>query len=136
MINRLIEILFNEEKVLKELLCVLEKQHKMIIKKDVFGMEGVVTEIQEKNKLVAEWEVERRKAIGNKSIKEVILISKNIELDTAYRSIQKTLNAIKLQKETNEILIKQGISYTNKLLNIINPKREVNVYNSYGAIRR
>lgn len=136
MINRLIEILFNEEKVLKELLCVLEKQHKMIIKKDVFGMEGVVTEIQEKNKLVAEWEVERRKAIGNKSIKEVILISKSIELDTAYRSIQKTLNAIKLQKETNEILIKQGISYTNKLLNIINPKREVNVYNSYGAIRR
>ena len=84
MINRLIEILFNEEKVLKELLCVLEKQHKMIIKKDVFGMEGVVTEIQEKNKLVAEWEVERRKAIGNKSIKEVILISKSIELDTAY----------------------------------------------------
>lgn len=136
MINRLIEILFNEEKVLKELLCVLEKQHKMIIKKDVFGMEGVVTEIQEKNKLVAEWEVERRKAIGNKSIKEVILISKSIELDTEYRSIQKTLNAIKLQKETNEILIKQGISYTNKLLNIINPKREVNVYNSYGAIRR
>ena len=136
MINRLIEILFNEEKVLKELLCVLEKQHKMIIKKDVFGMEGVVTEIQEKNKLVAEWEVERRKAIANKSIKEVILISKSIELDTAFRSIQKTLNAIKLQKETNEILIKQGISYTNKLLNIINPKREVNVYNSYGAIRR
>ena len=136
MINRLIEILFNEEKVLKELLSVLEKQHKMIIKKDVFGMEGVVTEIKEKNKLVAEWEVERRKAIGNKSIKEVILISKSIELDTAYRSIQKTLNAIKLQKETNEILIKQGISYTNKLLNIINPKREVNVYNSYGAIRR
>ena len=38
MINRLIEILFNEEKVLKELLCVLEKQHKMIIKKDVLSL--------------------------------------------------------------------------------------------------
>ena len=136
MINRLTEILFNEEKMLKELLSVLEKQHKMIINKDIFGMEGIVEEIQEKNKLVAEWEVERRKTIGNKSIKEVVYNSKSIELDTAYRSIQRTLNEIKLQKETNEILIKQGISYTNKLLNIINPKREVNVYNSYGAIRR
>ena len=136
MINRLIEILSNEEKVLKELLSVLEKQHKMIIKKDVFGMEGIVTEIQEKNKLVAEWEVERRKLIGNKSIKEIVLNSNNNEIDDVFRKIQRTLNEIKLQKETNEILIKQGISYTNKLLNIINPKREVNVYNSYGAIRR
>ena len=136
MIKNLIEILSNQFDALKQLLAVLEKQHKLIIKKDIFGMEGVVSEIQECNRIVAQWEVERRKLLGNESIKEVVANSNDNELDTIFRNIQKLLNSIKLQKETNDLLIKQGLSYTNKLLNIINPRTDVNVYNSYGAMRR
>ena len=136
MIKNLIEILSNQFDALKQLLAVLEKQHKLIIKKDIFGMEGVVSEIQECNRIVAQWEVERRKLLGNESIKEVVVNSNDNELDTIFRNIQKLLNSIKLQKETNDLLIKQGLSYTNKLLNIINPRTDVNVYNAYGAMRR
>lgn len=136
MINNLIEVLKEEEKELNELLILLDKQYKLIIKKDIFGMEAVVEEIKLKNKTVAESEVNRRKVLGKESIKNIILTSKNEELENVYRNIQKLLNEMILQKDTNDLLIKQQLSFTNKLLNLINPKRDIPIYNSYGNIRR
>lgn len=136
MINNLIEVLKEEEKELNELLILLDKQYKLIIKKDIFGMEAVVEEIKLKNKTVAESEVNRRKVLGKESIKDIILSSKNEELEDVYRKIQKLLNEMILQKDTNDLLIKQQLSFTNKLLNLINPKRDIPIYNSYGNIRR
>jgi flagellar biosynthesis/type III secretory pathway chaperone len=136
MINSLIEVLKVELKELNELLILLDKQYKLIINKDVFGMESLVEEIKLKNKTVAESEVNRRKVLGKESIKDIILSSKNEELEDVYRKIQKLLNEMILQKDTNDLLIKQQLSFTNKLLNLINPKRDIPIYNSYGNIRR
>lgn len=133
---RLNEILIKEELKLKELLELLDKQYQLILKKDVFALESLVEEMRNKNKEVAEVEVERRKLLGNNSIKEYILKSNNKDLDKSYRSINKLLNEMILQKDTNDLLIKQQLSFTNKLLNIMNPKKEASVYNSYGNIRR
>lgn len=134
MINNLIEILYKEQSALVELLKLLDKQHKSLIDKDVFALEGIVDEIRLANKAIAESEVERRKLTGNKSMKDLVLNSDNNELDTAYRNIKKILHSITVQKDTNELLIKQGLSYTNRLLTIINPRREVKTYNSYGRV--
>lgn len=134
MINNLIEILYKEQNALVELLKLLDKQHKSLIDKDVFALEGIVDEIRLANKAIAESEVERRKLTGNKSMKDLVLNSDNKELDTAYRNIKKILHSITVQKDTNELLIKQGLSYTNRLLTIINPRREVKTYNSYGRV--
>ncbi|GAA0755418.1 MULTISPECIES: flagellar protein FlgN [Clostridium] len=136
MINSLIEVLKVELKELNELLILLDKQYKLIINKDVFGMESLVEEIKLKNRTVAESEVNRRKVLGKESIKDIILSSKNEELEDVYRKIQKLLNEMILQKDTNDLLIKQQLSFTNKLLNLINPKRDIPIYNSYGNIRR
>lgn len=136
MINSLIEVLKVELKELNELLILLDKQYKLIINKDIFGMEAVVEEIKLKNRSVAESEVNRRKVLGKESIKDIILSSKNEELEDVYRKIQKLLNEMILQKDTNDLLIKQQLSFTNKLLNLINPKRDIPIYNSYGNIRR
>ncbi|EOR20133.1 hypothetical protein A500_18472 [Clostridium sartagoforme AAU1] len=136
MINSLIAVIKEEEKELNELLILLDKQYKLIINKDVFGMESVVEEIKLKNKAVAESEVNRRKVLGKESIKDIVLSSKNEELENSYRRIQKLLNQMILQKDTNDLLIKQQLSFTNKLLNLINPKRDIPIYNSYGNIRR
>lgn len=136
MINSLIEVLKVELKELNELLILLDKQYKLIINKDVFGMESLVEEIKLKNRTVAESEVNRRKVLGKESIKDIILSSKNEELEDVYRKIQKLLNEMILQKDTNDLLIKQQLSFTNKLLNLINPKRDILIYNSYGNIRR
>ena len=69
-------------------------------------------------------------------MKDFVLNSQDKELEEIYRRIQKLLNEIKLQKDTNELLIKQQLGFTNKILNLINPKRNVTTYNSYGNIKR
>lgn len=134
MINSLIEILYKEQNALIELLKLLDRQYKSLIEKDVFALEGIVDEIRIANKVVAESEVERRRLIGSKSMKDLVLTSDNKELDILYRNIKKILHSITVQKDTNELLIRQGLSYTNRLLTIINPRREVKTYNSYGRV--
>ena len=130
------KILLLEEKEIRELLSILENQHKLLVKKDIFGLEAIVEEIQQKNKLVAESEVNRRRVLGKNSLKEVVKNSKDEELDSIYRSIQKLLEEIVLQKETNDLFIKQQLTFTNRMLNIVNPKREIPTYNSYGNMKR
>ncbi|MFU7516324.1 flagellar export chaperone FlgN [Clostridium sp. HCS.1] len=129
-------VLTLEEENLRELLALLDKQYKLILDKDIFGMEAVAEEIRLKNKEVAEVEVNRRRFLGNTSIKDYISNSNSNDLDNLYRKIQKLLNEMILQKDTNELLIKQQLSFTNKLLNLINPKKDVTTYNSYGSVRR
>lgn len=130
------EILIVEGKRLEELLVLLDKQYKLILNKDIFNMEAITEEIQLKNKEVAEAEVQRRKFLGNTSIKEYVNNSKDSELDEVYRAMQRLLNELILQKDTNELLIKQQVAFTNKLLNIMNPKKDAATYNSYGNIKR
>jgi len=136
MVEELKKILIEEERELKGLLDLLDKQYKLTIKKEIYALESIVEDIISKNKDVAETEVKRRKLLGNNSMSDVVINSQDKELDEIYRRIQKLLNEIKLQKDTNEILIKQQLSFTNKILNLINPKRNVTTYNSYGNIKR
>ncbi|MCF0147953.1 MAG: flagellar protein FlgN [Clostridium sp.] len=136
MVSNLKEVLTLEEEKLRELLALLDKQYKLILGKDIFGMEAVAEEIKLKNKEVAEVEVNRRRILGNTSIRDYISNSNSNDLDNLYRKIQKLLNEMTLQKDTNELLIKQQLSFTNKMLNLINPKKDVTTYNSYGSVRR
>ena len=59
-----------------------------------------------------------------------------LDLDNLYRSIKKLLDEMILQKDTNELLIKQQLSFTNKIISLINPKRDIPTYNSYGNLKR
>ena len=53
-----------------------------------------------------------------------------------YEKVKEVLNEIILQKETNSLLLKQELVFTNKMLNVINPDREIKTYNSFGGLRR
>ena len=134
MIDNLISILTTEEVELQKLLVLLENQHKLIVNKEVFKLDAIVDEIKLANKSVAQAEVARRKLVNGKTMKSVITETGNKDLDQAYRRIKRTLKSIEIQNETNDMLLKQQLIYTNKLLNIINPKRDVKTYNSYGKI--
>ena len=130
------EIIIKEKEELNNLLGLLEKQHAMVLAKDVFGLEALVDEIKAANKGVASMEMERRKIAGTKSMSLLVKESGDEETDREFREVKKLLEAIKLQKETNELLIRQRMSYNNQILNIINPSREVKTYNSYGNLRK
>ena len=136
MSNELTIVIKNEGEALKKLLSLLEKQYKHVMKKEVFELEALVDEIKLVNKEVAQAEVERRKLVGQRSMREIVNTSNNEELDNSYREINRIILAVKQQKETNELLIRQQMSFNNQILNIINPRREIKTYNSYGNLSR
>lgn len=136
MSNELTIVIKNEGEALKKLLSLLEKQYKHVMKKEVFELEDLVDEIKLVNKEVAQAEVERRKLVGKRSMREIVNTSNDEELDNSYREINRIILAVKQQKETNELLIRQQMSFNNQILNIINPRREMKTYNSYGNLSR
>ncbi|AWK50921.1 flagellar protein FlgN [Clostridium beijerinckii] len=136
MINELIKLIQNQEGDLKNLLELLETQYKMIMSKDVFGLEGLVDKINECGKKIAQEEVKRRKLIGTQEITDVINKSNNKELQELYSEIKNTLSEVVSKKETNDILLKQQIIFNNKMIALMNPSREIKTYNSYGNLKR
>ena len=134
MINNLIGIIQKETEALKGLLVILEKQYKSIINKETFELDAIVDEIKLANREVAKQEVERRTLLNGKKVQDIINESGNKELDRVYREIKMVLESIKHQNETNDLLIKQQLVFTNRMLNIINPKREKGTHNSYGRL--
>jgi flagellar biosynthesis/type III secretory pathway chaperone len=136
MINELIKLIQSQNQDLKELLELLEIQYKMIMSKDVFGLEGLVDKINECGKKIAQEEVKRRKLIGEEGIAEIVNKSDDEELKKSYNEIKTRLNEVILQKETNDMLLKQQIIFNNKMLAFMNPSREIKTYNSYGNLSR
>lgn len=136
MYEELINVINREKEVLNKLLSLLDEQYKCLLNKDVFGLDAVAEKIQGCNKEVAEQEVARRKLVGSNSMREVVFSSGDDVLEESYRGILKLLEAVRLQKDTNDLLIKQQLSYTNQMLNYINPNRGTKTYNSYGKMTK
>lgn len=136
MVNELIKLMQDQEKDLNELLELLETQYKMIMSKDVFGLEGLVDKINECGKRIAQEEVKRRRLTEDTGIKDIIVKTNDDELSQIYEKIQNTLNKVVFQKETNELFLKKQMIFNNKMINIMNPNREIKMYNSYGNLSR
>lgn len=136
MIKELIELMQKQNAELIELLMLLELQYKMIMSKDVFGLEGLVDKINESGKKIAQDEVSRRNLTENNDIKKIVNESNDEILKKSYEEIKNTLNKVIAQKETNELLLKQQIVFNNKMLQLVNPNREIKTYNSYGNLSK
>lgn len=134
--DELNKIVCEETFAVKELLEALDNQYQCLIKSDAIAMEMCTDEIQNCNKKIAEFEVKRRQLINGESMKKIIDEIGDKELDNNFRSIKKLLQETKLQKDTNELLIKQKLAFTNKMISILNPDRKAKIYNSYGKMGR
>lgn len=129
-------IIVKEIEALKKLLGLLEEQHRLLIKSDIYKLEEIVKDIELCNKEIAEAEVERRKIANGVSMKDILQELNDEEAENNYRMIKSVLHEVNIQKETNDMLIKMGLGYSNRMLNIINPDRATKTYNSYGKLRR
>ena len=136
MIQKLNEVMLQETASIRTLLIELEEQHRCIVVSDIFGLDACVSKIKEANKNIAVMEVERRRITENKSMKLIIDESRDGELEDNFYKIKQLLQEVILQKDTNELLIKQGLSFTNKILNVLNPVRETRTYNAYGKVKK
>lgn len=132
----LTEVLNKEREALDKLLLLLDEQYRSIMDKDIFKLEALVDRINQANKEIAQIEINRRKIVGKGKMREIVAKLNNSQLEKEYFEIRKTINAVSKQKDTNDLLIRQRLSYTNQLLNIINPRRDYKTYNSYGNLSR
>lgn len=128
-------LILRETEALKNLLRLLEEQHKLLIGNDIFELEAIVDRIKECNKQVAEIEVERRALVKGDSMKKIVEALNDDNIDRNYRDINKLLSELEVQKNTNEMLIKQGLGFSARMLNILNPNKSTKTYNSYGKVR-
>lgn len=133
-------IICEEIIALDELLKLMEEQHLYVVKNDVFNMESVVEKIKLCNKKVASLELKRRSITKDftieKSLPQFLEELNNEELSSNYKKIQAILEELRLQKDTNEMLLKQGIGFVNNMLILLNPDRQAKTYNGYGKIGR
>lgn len=131
------ELILKESSALNDLLELLEEQHQLYLDKDVFGLEGIVKKIEAANIAVAKLEVERRKLLGNKAMKDIAEEYNDEELEKNIVFVKQVAEKAKFQNTTNQVLFKQGLMFTNKMLNIFSPgKNNAKTYNGYGKIRR
>jgi len=129
-------VMTQEINAIRVLLLRLEEQHRCIVVNDIFGLEACVSKIKDANKNIAHMEVERRKLTENRAMREIIEEIRDVELENNFYKIKNLLQEVVLQKDTNELLIKQGLSFTNRILNVLNPARETPIYNAYGKVKK
>ena len=136
MLNELIGLIKEQDNRLKELMELLQMQYEFIVNKNLFGLEDLVDQINDCSKRVAEVELRRRNLMGNNSLTQFVSEQNNEELKKAYENIKKSLDEVKVKKETNDILLKQRLSFNSRMLAILNPSREIKTYNSYGSLKK
>lgn len=134
--KELIKVMENQKVQLEKLLILLQVQKDMIMKKDTFGLEGLVDKLSDCSKKIAQEEVARRKVLGEYSLVDIVSKCNNNQLKHLYEELKEILNKVIFQKETNSLLLKQELVFTNKMLNVINPDREIKTYNSFGGLRK
>ncbi len=133
--KEIIELLNRQEQGLSKLLGLLDRQFDLIKKKDVFELEAIVDEINECSKEIAEAEIARRKVMGKQKVTQFVEAQNNPELTQAFEKLKTTLKNVQIRKDSNELILKQGISFNMKILSILNPDRRVKTYNSYGNLK-
>lgn len=137
MVEKLCLIIKEETKLIKNLLNLLEKQYSYIIQDDIFAMEECVEKIEICSRDIAACEIKRRDITKGRAMREITEELKDEELENLCRDVNKLLHDVKLQKDTNELLLRQGLGFTNNMLNILNPDKTNNkTYNSYGKVSR
>lgn len=129
-------VMFEEKKLLHELLDLLDKQYEAIVDKELMILETLTERIEEAGKNLAAIEIKRRSLVKDDSFSELIESSEDIHVKEIYEDIKRVLNNLELQKNTNDTIIKQNLFFANKMISVIKPSKSTGTYNSYGKVGR
>ncbi len=129
-------VMFEEKKLLHELLDLLDKQYEATVDKELMILETLTERIEEAGKNLAAIEIKRRGLVKDDSFSELIENSDDIHVKEVYEEIKSILNNLELQKNTNDTIIKQNLFFTNKMISVIKPSKSTGTYNSYGKVGR
>lgn len=133
---RLLELMEEEYKALMELLLLLKEQYMIILSGESIPLDMITEKINNTNKLIAEKELLRREFQNENQLSIHGVLKENTEIDKQYKDIKALIYKLQDQKEANEQTLKQRLNFTNKILALINPNRNVATYDARGNFRR
>lgn len=129
-------IIFEQKKILQNLLKLLDEQYNLVLNKDVIALGKIAEDIEEEGKKLATIEIKRRNIASEEEFNNFIKNTDDEHITNVYNEMKELLTNLQKQKDINNTLIKQRLFFTNKMINVIKPSKSVNTYNSYGKVGR
>lgn len=132
------KIIKDELKLLKKLISLLENQYNLLtnVEKDIVEISKIAEQIDEEIKAIASLEIEKKNILQDKTLSSIIENSNDEEVKEVYKETLLLLDAIAMQKDTNHMFIKQQLFFTKSLIRAITPKRNAEIYDSFGKIKK
>lgn len=136
--SRLIVIMNDELNMLESLLKLLENQYNLLVdvEKDVVKISEIAEEIDNLIKEIAKCEMEKRQLLQGKSLAEVVENCNNKQVSDTYARTLSLLEMITAQKDTNNLFIKQQLFFTKSMIRAITPRRDAEMYDNLGKIKK
>lgn len=129
-------IIFEQKKILQNLLKLLDEQYNLVLNKDVIELGKIAEDIEEEGKKLATIEIKRRNIASEEEFNNFIKNTDDEHITNVYNEMKELLTNLQKQKDINNTLIKQRLFFTNKMINVIKPSKSVNTYNAYGKVGR
>ncbi|EQK43640.1 flgN family protein [[Clostridium] bifermentans ATCC 638] len=128
-------IIYEQRKLFRELLNLLDEQYDLILGKDVKLLEKVAKKLENASRNVAKLEIQRRNIVGSDfSMGSLIEESDDKNIKEAYEEIKQTIKMIEIQKESNDVILKQKLFFNKKMLNVLKPSQGIGTYNYSGQL--
>lgn len=129
-------IIFEQKKILQNLLKLLDEQYNLVLNKDVIALGKIAEDIEEEGKKLATIEIKRRNIASEEEFNNFIKNTDDEHITNVYNEMKELLTNLQKQKDINNTLIKQRLFFTNKMINVIKPSKSINTYNAYGKVGR
>ena len=129
-------IIFEQKKILQNLLKLLDEQYNLVLNKDVIALGKIAEDIEEEGKKLATIEIKRRNIASEEEFNNFIKNTDDEHITNVYNEMKELLTNLQKKKDINNTLIKQRLFFTNKMINVIKPSKSVNTYNAYGKVGR
>ncbi|MBY2476818.1 flagellar protein FlgN [Clostridioides difficile] len=138
MITDLKVIIYEEKKILSNMMELLKEQFDYIVVKDIENLNKLNPKLEYISRELASIEIKRRQLFNEDvPMSEVVENSNDEYLKEIYTELKHIIALAKNQQESNDSLIKKELIFTKKMINFIKPvDKQTTTYNSYGNIRK
>ncbi|WP_373600007.1 flagellar protein FlgN [Paraclostridium bifermentans] len=128
-------IIYEQKNLFKKLIKLLDEQYEFIVNKEVTKMDKIAKDLEGLSRDIAKLEIQRRNLVGaNVKMSSLVERCDDDKVKEAYEEIKENIKMIEIQKEANQMLLKQRLFFTKKMMNVIKPNQGVGTYNSYGQV--
>ena len=100
-------IIFEQKKILQNLLKLLDEQYNLVLNKDVIALGKIAEDIEEEGKKLATIEIKRRNIASEEEFNNFIKNTDDEHITNVYNEMKELLTNLQKQKDINNTLIKQ-----------------------------